>query len=170
MSLEESKEKYRFVKSLVMKAMTHEAVGESMSTLEESSRFVIDEKILPTATREGSVIVERHMKYMTLDIAWRQILGLNLKSAEEIKEFHDNVETFMLATNSSALFFYAILPMPLLKLTGAFKARKYLVGKIEEKIKYLEECGTPDGSTVGAMYFTKDDEDPTKKVDEATSD
>ena len=54
--------------------------------------------------------------------------------------------------------------MLLLKLTSGFKARMYLVGKIEEKIKYLKERGTPDGSTLGAMYFTKDDKDPTKKL------
>lgn len=164
MSLETNKEKYRFVKSLVMKAMTNEAVAQCIPTLEESSRFVIDEMILPTVAKKGSVTIEQYMKYMTLDIAWRQILGLDLKSAEEIQEFHDHVKIFMQATNSTAMFLYAIMPMSLLKLTGGYKARMYLEGKIEEKMKHLEQRGSPDGSTVGAMYFTKDDEDPTKKL------
>ena len=87
---ETSREKHRLLKSLVMKAMTHEAVVKCMPTLEESSRFVIDEKILPSAAKKGSVTIEQHMWDMALDTAWRQILGLDFKSVEEKKEFHDN--------------------------------------------------------------------------------
>ncbi len=175
-----NKSKYRFLRSLVAKSMTHDAVAESIPSLQAASEFVISEKILKSSKsvkKDGDsdgdngdapvpvpVEMEQHLKYMTLDVAWRQILGLELQSEEEIKEFHHHVAIWIGALQSSATFFYAIMPMALLKKTAVYKSREYLSNKILDKIQKLEEMGRSDGSTVGAMLFTRDDNDPNKRL------
>jgi len=101
---------------------------------------------------------------MTLDVAWRQILGLELKTDTEIKEFHDNVAVWLSVLQSSATFFYALMPMVLLRKTRVYRAKEYLSRKIMDKINILEERGSSDGSTVGAMLFTRDADDPKKRL------
>jgi cytochrome P450 len=160
------KAKYRYLRTLVAHAMTHEAVAKSIPALQLASESVIEKKILAVANDEGLVKITEHMKYMTLDVAWRQILGLDLKSKEEIEEFHKNVAIWLEALTSSSIMFYAMLPMPLLRMTSLYKAKLYLAHKIMEKITALEEKGCPDGSTVGAMLFAEDakaDENGTAK-------
>jgi cytochrome P450 len=160
------KAKYRYLRSLVGHAMTHEAVAKSIPALQLASESVIEEKILAVAKDEGLVKITERMKYMTLDVAWRQILGLDLKSKEEIEEFHRNVATWLEILTSSNLVLYSMLPMPLLRMTSIYKAKLYLTHKIMEKITALEEKGCPDGSTVGAMLFAEDakaDENGTTK-------
>jgi cytochrome P450 len=161
------KSKYRFLKSLLQQAMTHEAVAEGMQALQEASESVLINKILKTAKEEGSVEVEKYMKYMTLDVAWRQILGLELSSEEEIEEFHKNVAIWLNALQSAKVFIYAMLPMVFVKMTKEYKARMYLSSKIMDKINAVEARGSSDGSTVGAMYYTKDEEDPSKTLSKA---
>eukprot|EP00985_Skeletonema_marinoi_P033170 scaffold40651_cov124-Skeletonema_marinoi.AAC.1 len=51
--------------------------------------------------------------------------------------------------------------MPSIKHTKAGKGNAYLVSKIERKMDLLERDG-PDGSTMSAMYFARDEEDPSK--------
>lgn len=163
MSFETDRAKYRFVKSLVQQSMTHDAVANGIGALRDASEYVMKKKILPFKG-EGSIEMEKILKYMTLDVAWRQLLGLELESEEEIEEFHKNVAIWLDILTSPSLFFYAIMPMPLLEMTATFKAKAYLVKKISEKIDALEKRGSPDGSIVGNLYFTRDLEDPNKKL------
>jgi len=65
---------------------------------------------------------------------------------------------------SASTFLYFILPMAILKKTRVMKAKMYLSEKIMDKINSLEEKGSSDGSTVGAMLFTRDEDDPTKRL------
>lgn len=99
-------------------------------------------------------------KYLTLEVAWRQIIGLDLKGDEEIETFHEKVKDWM-ATFSN--FYLTFLPVWLLKKTKAYKAFEYLTGKIEERIDSLLENG-PDGSTMSSMVFATDEEDQSKKL------
>ncbi len=163
LSFEMNKAKYKFIKNLVSQSMTHEAVAKSVGAMCAASENVIGKKIMPFKDN-GPVEIESVMKYMTLDIAWRLILGLELESEDEIEEFHKNVEIWLQALLSPILFLYAMMPMVLIRQTREFKARNYLVKKISEKIDVLERRGTPDGSTVGAMYFTRDLEDQEKRL------
>lgn len=172
------KSKYRFLRSLVGKAMTHEAVADGIPALQAASEFVIRDKILASSSSSGGeedcslnvaagqvhVQMEKHLKYMTLDVAWRQILGLELQTAEEIQEFHDNVAIWLSALTSGATFLCAILPMVIVRMMPAYKAKQYLSRKIMDKMNLLEKLGRSDGSTVGAMMFTRDDDDPNRQL------
>jgi len=159
-----NKSKYRFLRSLVGQSMTHKAVAEGIVALQQASESVVNNKILVDAHTNGSVGMEKHLKYLTLDVAWRQILGLKLRTDKEIEEFHENVGIWLSALTSGSTAVYFILPMALLKRTRVYKAKMYLSEKIMDKINSLEEKGCSDGSTVGAMLFTRDEDDPTKRL------
>ncbi len=164
MSFETNKAKYKFIKSLVSQSMTHDAVASNINALRDASEYIMDKKIIPYKGKKGAVEMEAVMKYMTLDVAWRQILGLDLKEEEEIEEFHKNVSIWLTDLTSSKFFLYAVMPVALLRMTTTYKAKDYLVKKISEKIDALKQRGSSDGSTVGAMYFTRDLDDPEKKL------
>jgi len=86
----------------------------------------------------------------SINIAWRQIIGLDLKDQEEIARFHKAVNTYV----SGVFSVGAYLPdIPFKTLLPPYRARKYLVHKIKEKITDLEING-PDGSTLSAMIFS----------------
>ena len=56
------------------------------------------------------------------------------------------------------------MPTALLKRTRVYKAKLYLIEKITEQIESLEERGCSDGSTLGEMLFSRDEDDPTKRL------
>jgi len=141
--------------------MTHEAVAEGIAALQQASESIINDKIVVDANTNGSVEMEKYLKYMTLDVAWRQILGLGLTTDKEIEEFHENVGIWLSAFTNMVYF---VLPVVLLKRTRAYKARLYLIEKITEQINSLEEKGCSDGSTLGKMLFSRDEHDPTKRL------
>ena len=60
------KSKHRFLRSLVGQAMTHEAVTEGIEALQQASESVIDDKIVVDAKTNGSVEMEKWLKYFTL--------------------------------------------------------------------------------------------------------
>ena len=60
------KSKHRFLRSLVGKAMTHEAVAEGIGGLQQASESVIGDKILADAKTYDLVEMEKHLKYFTL--------------------------------------------------------------------------------------------------------
>jgi len=59
-----------------------------------------------------------------------------------------------------------VLFLPGIKFTKSYKARSYLVSKIEDKLERLERNG-PDGSTISAMYFARDEEGESKRLSHA---
>ena len=91
------------------------------------------------------------MTSFTLDVAWRQILGLDLQE-DEIDTFYDAVNDWIGGVLNP---FVALLPQKLKKYTKGRKAYGYLVSKIERKLDDLERNG-PDGSTLSCMFFGGD--------------
>lgn len=91
-------------------------------------------------------------KKFTVDITHSQILGLDLLE-EDIPEFEAKVDEWFKGAVSPRVIF---LPFP--KISRAYRARIYLVDKIQNKIDKLREMG-PDGSTLSEMVFAKDDEE-----------
>merc|ERR1712165_211560 len=57
-----------------------------------------------------------------------------------------------------------MMPMVLLRRTRVYRAKEYLTTKIMDKIDILEERGSSDGSTVGAMLFSRDEDNPKKRL------
>ena len=88
----------------------------------------------------------------TPDVAWRQILGLNLEKSEISllqKAAHEWI---------SGLLSFRFLLLPGKQNTKPGRAQAYLRSVINKKIDGLNSTG-PDGSTLSAMLFAKDEFD-----------
>jgi cytochrome P450 len=101
--------------------------------------------------------MEKVLTSFTLDVAWRQILGLDLKE--------DEIETFFKATDDwiGGVTNLRVMLLPGFESTKSAKALKYLKEKIERKIDDLNANG-PDGSTMSYMVYARDEEDETKRL------
>ncbi|KAL7534806.1 hypothetical protein ACHAWF_004958 [Thalassiosira exigua] len=144
--------RHQFMRRLVGQSMTPEAINDAMPALIKGATEQIN-----TLTLDEPVEMERTLTGFTLDVAWRQILGLDLKD--------DEIETFYNAVNDwiGGILSPLTMLLPGLKHTKAGKAYSYLVSQIERKMGDLEKNG-PDGSTLSGMYFAKDEEDPSKSL------
>jgi len=144
--------KYSSLQKLVGQALTPQSVAKSIPDLQELSEKLINQMLESKENIEINKVTHR----LALDVTMRQIIGLNLKTKEEIDEFHKSVQTWM--TVMSNVFLY-ILPLPqkILKMTKEYKAKKVIDSLIEERINYLRENG-PDSSTLSGMVFATDDE------------
>jgi hypothetical protein len=100
--------------------MKYEAVIKNIPALELVSESVIEEKSFAVIKDEGLVKITEYMKYMTLDVAWRQILGFG------VKEFHKKMSSWLQIVTSSNIVVYTMIPMPLLRMTSVYKAKVYL--------------------------------------------
>ena len=101
--------------------------------------------------------MEKVLTSFTLDVAWRQILGLDLKE--------DEIETFFKATDDwiGGVTNLRVMLLPGFESTKSAKALKYLKEKIERKIDDLNANG-PDESTMSYMVYARDEEDETKRL------
>jgi len=149
------KDKYNFLRRLVGQAMTPEAVAKGIPALQSASEQAVKKMI-----ESKTVVAEDICKDLTQDVAWRQIIGLNLKNDKEIEDFHEAVQTWMKGFLNIA---YVFLPRWFISRTKPYKAKQYLLSKIEEKIDSLEKNG-PDGSTMSAMVFAADEQDGFKTL------
>lgn len=131
--------------------MTPEQINIAMPALITSATQQID-----TLKVGKDVVMEEVLTRFTLDVAWRQILGLDLK-VDEVDTFNKAVNDWIGGLLSPAT---VLLPM-FTKYRKVGKALAYLISKINDKLESLEKYG-PDGSTMSGMYFAKDEEDPTK--------
>jgi cytochrome P450 len=93
----------------------------------------------------------------TLDVAWRQILGLNL-AQDEIEEFYDMVSKWVGGIVHPRTLF-RVFP----KQTQGYKARQYLVNKIEARIEDLRKNGA-DATTMSGLVFATDEEHSSEKL------
>jgi len=150
---ESDKQKHSALRRLVGKAMTPAAVTKSMPALQKAAEKQV-QKMLVNNNNNKDVrnvyTMETVCNDYTLDVAWQQILGLDLKE-EEIPAFTKAVETWIMGFTSPRIILNIAS-----KGAPAFKAKKYLQDQIMEKINYLEKNG-PDGSTVSGMVFAVDD-------------
>lgn len=142
---ETDKERHLFLRHLIGAAFSPNAVKQGIGKIVQAAEEQIAE------VKGGQrVDMEDICENFTLDIAWRQIIGLDLKDADEIEKFHKAVNTYV-----SGIFSFAsyVSNLPGKTLLPSFRARMYLVSKIKERIQYLQENG-PDDSTLSAMVFS----------------
>jgi cytochrome P450 len=146
-------DRHQYMRRLLGQSMTPEAISKSIPALVTGASNQID-----SLKNNPTVEMEQVLTSFTLDVAWRQILGLGLQE--------DEIETFYEATND---WIGGITDLKVLLLPSRFdktksgKALKYLTEKIERKIDDLEKNG-PDGSTMSYMVYARDEEDPTKRL------
>ena len=95
------------------------------------------------------------------DIAWKQILGLDLKE-EEIPKFHSAVKDWTEGIMNPLLLIPFRVP-GLMWLTRGGRARNYLVSKVEEQLAQLDKDG-PNSSALSKLYFATDENDSTAKL------
>merc|ERR1712038_2160038 len=113
---------------------------------------------------DKGVVMEDVCSQFTLDVAWRQILGLSLPK-EEVPIFRKAVNDWI-ASFLNPLLMYG--PSFLVKYTKSYKARKYLDNLILSKIDDLKRNG-PDGSTLSAMVYATDEDSESGKKQEKLS-
>ena len=144
---------HSFLRNLVGMAMTNQNVDKGLPLLEQSAMTAINKMILK-ANHGENIKMEDICTEFTLDVAWRQILGLNLKE-DEVEEFGIKVNQWIIGIINPLLM---VVPPFLLKHTKSSKAKRYLDNLIENKIDQLNQNG-PDGSTLSGMFFAEEDKD-----------
>jgi cytochrome P450 len=148
---ENNNEKHSMLRRLVGTAMTPGAIAAGIPSIQERANYHINEMLKTNQV----VKFEDAFQSFTLDIAWKQILGLDLKE-EDIPKFHDAVRDW--TDGMLNPFFLVPFKVPgLEKYTKAGRAATYLRGKIEEKISKLEKDG-PDSSTLSKLYYATDED------------
>lgn len=150
---ENDRKKHQFLRRLMGAAFTPSAIQDGATKIVEAAR-----EQLCSVKNGKNVDMEKVCENFTLDVAWRQILGLNLNDGDEIQRFHKAVDVYIGGIFNVEFYIH----FPGKTLFPTFKARRYLVSKIIERIAYLEENG-PDRSTLSAMVFASD-EDSNKKL------
>lgn len=146
-------DRHQYMRRLVGQSMTPEKINLAIPALVASASEQLDQLTMGTP-----VTMENVLTNFTLDVAWRQILGLDLKD-DEIVEFNEAVDNWI-----NGIVDLRTLLMPSIENTKAGKGNAYLVSKIVRKMDQLERDG-PDGSTtMSAMYFARDEEDPSKRL------
>lgn len=145
-------DRHQYMRRLLGQSMTPDAISKSIPALVTGATEQID-----TLKSTSPVEMEQVLTSFTLDVAWRQILGLGLQE--------DEVETFKKMTDDwiGGITNLRVLLLPGFEKTKSGKALKYLTEKIERKIDDLEKNG-PDGSTMSYMVYARDEEDATKRL------
>jgi cytochrome P450 len=155
--MEPDKAKHARLRRLVGQAMTPAAVAESIPTLQDIASRQIRQRLDDAITVSADVLCTD----FTLDVAWRQILGLDLRP-EEVPVFSKAVDDWI----TGLLDFSSSILGVRLGFLPHWKALDYLRNKISDKIDELEQKG-PDSSTISGMVFAVDDEVNGADVDTA---
>jgi cytochrome P450 len=148
---ENDADRHAMLRRLVGTAMTPNAIGAAIPSIQERANVHINEML----KKNEAVKLENAFQSFTLDIAWKQILGLDLKE-EDIPKFHDAVKDWTTGLMNPILLMPFKIP-GVKKYTKAGRASRYLREKIEEKIVTLEQDG-PDSSTLSKLYFATDED------------
>lgn len=144
-----------FLRRLVGAAMTPAAVANAIPAIQKAANERIDIML-----SKDTVKMEDVCNDFTLDVAWRQILGLDL-TRDEVPTFYQNVKVWV-----GGIFnplFALPFKVPGIRFTKCYKAHKYLVSKVEEKLAQLDANG-PDGSTLSGIYYATDDDNDSRKL------
>lgn len=136
------------LRKLAGQAMTPGAIDAALPSIQELANQQID-KVLKSDTMK----METVFNDFALDIARKQILGLDLKE-EDVPEFQKQIKIWIKCIFDPIL----MLPFPIpVSITKSGRARSYIVSKIEEKLNTLDRDG-PDSSSLSKMYFAEDDD------------
>lgn len=147
MLAEGDRKTHSYLRRLVGAALSPAAVTASVPNLINAAERQVD-IMLSSGTVNSEVVCTD----FTLEVAYKQILGLTL-SENEIETFKQQVNQWIMGFADLRVVFNIFA-----KRSPAFRAKDYLVKKIEEKIDYLVENG-PDESTVSGMVFATDSEE-----------
>lgn len=131
---ENNNDKHSMLRRLVGTAMSPNAIAAGIPSIQERACYQIDQML----GNDEAVNFEDAFQSFTLDIAWKQILGLELRE-EDISKFHDAVRDW----TSGVMNPFLLVPfkIPGIKFTKVGKASAYLREKIEEKIANSRETG-----------------------------
>lgn len=142
------RDEHKALRQLLGVPLAPAAVEKSIPRLEAIGRARIQERI--DHIGENQVIKAADMaEAMALDVIWQQILGLDLKTPQEIATFHENTHIWL-----RGMYYKEGSP----QLDACLQAKEYLRDAIDDKINTLLEAGESDGSTVGGFVFaTMDD-------------
>ena len=148
---EVDKQRHLYLRRLVGSALTAAAVSAAAPTLQTAA----EEQVTRILAQNGSKIkFSQICTDYTLDLAWRQILGLQFSSEEEVSIFEKNVATWIEGILSLRVLFRVAV-----KSSPGYFARDKVISKIEERIDQLLENGPDNKSTLSGMVFAMDDED-----------
>jgi cytochrome P450 len=148
---EVDKQRHSYLRRLVGSALTPAAVGAAAPTLQTAA----EEQVTRILSQNGNKIkFSQVCTDYTLDLAWRQILGLQFSSEEEVSIFEKNVATWIEGILSLRVLFRVAV-----KSSPGYLARDKVISKIEERIDQLLENGPDNKSTLSGMVFAMDDED-----------
>jgi cytochrome P450 len=148
---ENDAEKHAMIRRLVGSAMSPSAIGAAIPSIQERAQVQIDEML----TLNKAVKMEDVFQSYTLDIAWKQILGLDLNE-DNIPKFHTAVRDWTAGLMNPLLLMPIKIP-GVQKFTKVGRARQYLGEKIEEKIAKLERDG-PGSSAFSNLFFATDED------------
>lgn len=151
---EQNGKKHAYLRKLVGQALTPAAVKRAVPNLYQASQKQVDRMIAASSNGDNTATAETICTDLTLEIAWKQILGLKLTTAEEEEEFVTKVNEWVGGIVDPRVS----LNIGLRKTRG-YKAKEWLEKKIEEKMDDLIENG-PDDSTLSGMVFAADEDDP----------
>ena len=155
---EGNKERHSQLRRLVGQALTPTAVAKSIPSLQMAAM----EQARKLQQSTGSARMEDYCMEYTLDVAWRQILGLKL-SEDEIPAFRQTVYDWLIGVTSPQ----GSTGMGIgVKHTKGYRARLIIEDTIRKRIRELEING-PDDSTLSGMVFAMDEEGNGKKLTEA---
>jgi len=148
-AITDSKQEYKKTSRLVGASMSPKSVSEAMPALQIAAQDSVKKMI----DSDKNVKMVDVFHRFTLDVAWRQIVGLNLKSEDEIEEFVLAVQNWM---GGFLDFLFLFAPRFIFKSSKAYQAKLYLTAMMQKKIDDLEQNG-PDGSTLSGMFFATED-------------
>ncbi|KAL7470901.1 hypothetical protein ACHAXS_011183 [Conticribra weissflogii] len=155
---EPNAEKHALLRKLVGAAMTPAAVAEAVPSIQDAANVQIERML----NDDGEVIeMEKVFSDFTLDVAWKQVLGLDLEESE-IPRFRRAVQAWTSGVINPIFFLPFRIP-GLMTITKTGRARQYLVSKVEAKLAHLDDHG-PDSSTLSKLYFARDDDDGKTKL------
>jgi len=152
---ERDRARHSFLRRLVGKSMTSSKVSEAVPTLQVAAEVQVSKML--KGGPDKKVAMAKICNDYTLDVAWRQILGLDLPE-DEIPKFEHAVEQW-----ATGIMTIRILFRVAVKSSPGYRAMKFVEEKIKNKISQLERDG-PDSSTLSGMLFATDDEDVSRKL------
>jgi len=150
------KKKHALLRRLAGQAMTPVALRKAVPTIQATAEKLIDKYFL-NAGSESSVTMENMMEVYTMDIARKQILGLDIED-DELETFEKNISDWINGIFNPLLMTPGISKF-VARSTKGGRARDYLVSKLEERLEYLATLNESDGSSLGAMFFAVDEDD-----------